>query len=129
MAGLNKQELIGLLSFSRSLAVKINTPHSVKCISLNNQQWMTQPTIINLHPNEYIEGLQYHPFAVNSNRCMGSCNTLKDRSDKACVPNKTRDLNLSVFQMTRGINELKILTKHSSCESKCKFDVKNETKL
>ena len=24
-----------------------------KCVSLSNQQYMTQPTLINLHPNEY----------------------------------------------------------------------------
>ena len=26
---------------------------------------MHQPTIINLHPNEYNQGLHYYPFAVN----------------------------------------------------------------
>ena len=39
-----------------------------------------------------------------------------------CVPNKTEDLNLSVFNMITGINEFKTLTKHISCEHKCKFD-------
>ena len=43
---------------------------------------MTQPTLINLHPNEYIECLCYYPFAVNLNNCMGSCNTVKDLSNK-----------------------------------------------
>ena len=43
-------------------------------------------------------------------------------SDKLCIPNKTEDLNLSVFNMVIGINELKSLTKHISCECKCKFD-------
>ena len=28
-----------------------------------------------------------------------------------CVPNKTEDLNLSFFNITTGINELKTLTK------------------
>ena len=32
------------------------------------------------------------------------------------------DLNLSVFNMITGINESKALTKHISCECKCKFD-------
>ena len=26
---------------------------------------MIQPTLINLHPNEYTQGLHYYPFAVN----------------------------------------------------------------
>ena len=38
------------------------------------------------------------------------------------LPNKTVDLNLSVFNMITGINESKTLTKHISCECKCKCD-------
>ena len=33
-------------------------------------------------------------------------------SNKVCVPKKTEDLNLSVFNMITGINELKTLIKH-----------------
>ena len=42
--------------------------------------------------------------------------------NKVFVPNETEDLNLSVFNMITGINESKMLTKHISCECKCKFD-------
>ena len=56
------------------------------------------------------------------NKRVGSCNTLNDLSDKVCVPNKTKDLNLTVFNMITGINESKTLTKHISCQCKCKFD-------
>ena len=41
---------------------------------------------------------------------------------KACVPNKTEDLNLSVFNIITRINESKTLTQHISCEFRCKFD-------
>ena len=85
---------------------------------------MTQPTLINLHPNEYSQEFHYYPFAVRLDRCVGSCNTLTDWSNisnKVCVLNKTEDLNLKVFNMITGINESKTL-KHISCESKCKFD-------
>ena len=37
---------------------------------------------------------------------------------------KTKDLNLSIFNIITGINESKTLTKHVSCECKCKFNVK-----
>ena len=44
-------------------------------------------------------------------------------SNKADVPNKTEDLNLSVFYVTTGINKsTKTSTKDISCECKCKFD-------
>ena len=86
-----------------SLASIVNTPHHIKCISLNNQQRMTQPTLIYLPPNEYIEGLRYYLFTGNLDRCMESCNTHNDLSNNVCVPNE-------------------ISTKHISCEFKCKFD-------
>ena len=43
-------------------------------------------------------------------------------SNKVCVTNKTYDLNLSVFNIFMGINELKTLAKHIWRECKCKFD-------
>ena len=49
---------------------------------------------------------------VKLDRCVGSCNTVSDLSNKVCVPNKTEDLNLSIFSMIARINESKILTKH-----------------
>ena len=63
--------------------------------------------------------MHYYLF-VNLDRCVGSCNILNDLSNIVCVPNKTEDLNLSVFNMMTGINESK--TKHISCKCKCKFD-------
>ena len=69
-----------------------------------NQKCMTQLTLINLHPNKYSQEFHHHPFPVKLGRCVGSCNTLNDLSNKVCVPNKTEDLNLSVFNMITGIN-------------------------
>ena len=57
-------------------------------------------------------------------RCVRSCNAPNDLSNKVCVPNKTEDLNLSVFNMITRINESKTLTKHISCGCICKFDDK-----
>ena len=79
---------------------------------------MIQPTLINLHLNEYSQEFHYCPFAVKLDRCVGSCNTLNDLSNKVCIPKKTEDLNLSVFNMIAGINESKTLTKNISCECK-----------
>ena len=82
---------------------------------------MTQPTLINLHPNEQSRELHYYPFEINLDRCAGSCNTIDDLSNKVCVPNKTEDLNLNMFNIIAGINGLKTLTKHISCKCRCKF--------
>ena len=66
---------------------------------------MIQLTLINLHPNEYSQELHYYPFAVKLDRYVGSYNTLNDLSNKACVPNKTEELNLSMFNMEGKINK------------------------
>ena len=66
---------------------------------------MIQPTHIDLHPNKFSQGLRYYPQAVNLNRCVESCNTLNDLSNRVCAPGKTEDLNLNFFNMITGINE------------------------
>ena len=66
---------------------------------------MIQSTFINLRPNEHSHEFHYYPFAVKLDRCVKSCNTLNDLSNKVCVANKTNDLNLSVFSIIASINE------------------------
>ena len=72
--------------------------------------------------NTFLKELHYYPFAVKLDRCVESCNTLNDLSNKVCILNKLEGLNLSMFNMITGINESKALTKHISYECKCKFD-------
>ena len=55
-------------------------------------------------------------------RCAGNSSTLIDLSNKLYILNKIEDLNLIVFIMISEINESKTLTKHISCECKCKLD-------
>ena len=68
---------------------------------------MTHPTLINFHPNGYSHEFHYYPFVVKLDICVGSCNTLIYLSNKVRVPNKTEDLDLSVFNIITGINESK----------------------
>ena len=39
-----------------------------------------QPNSIVFCPNKYSQVLHYYPFAVKSDKCVGSCNTLNDLS-------------------------------------------------
>ena len=91
-------------------------------IQIACQSKMYDSFLVNLHPNEYSQEFHYYPFAIKLDRCVGSCNTLNDLFNKVCVPNKTEDLNLQMFNMITEINESKTLTKHISCECKCRFD-------
>ena len=72
----------------------VNGSNHAKCISLRNQKviWMyinqsglnhIQPTVINLHHNEYSQEFQDFQSAVKLDiTCVGSCNTLNDLSNK-----------------------------------------------
>ena len=83
----------------------VRASNHTKCVSLSNQKCMIQHTPMNLHPNEYKQELHYFPFAVKLDRCVRICNTLNDLSNKVCVPNKTEDLNVSVFNMITNIKK------------------------
>ena len=67
----------------------LNVSKHTKCVLLSNQKCLIQPTLTNLHPDEYSQGFHYYLFSVKLGRCLGSCNTLNDLSIKVCVPNKT----------------------------------------
>ena len=54
---------------------------------------MIQPSLINIHPNEYGQKFLYYLFLVKLDRCVGSCNTLNDVSNKTCIPNRIFKLN------------------------------------
>ena len=114
MKGTSYKIMGGLITkmFIELLPGIVTASNHTKCVSLCNQTYMVQPILINLHPNKYRQEFHYYPFAVKLGRCTGSCNTLNDFSNKVCVPNKTEDLNLNVFNMIRQINESKTLTNH-----------------
>ena len=59
----------------------VNGSNHTKCVSLRHQECMIQPTLINLHHNEYSQEFHYYPFAVRYN-------ILNDLSIKVYVPNK-----------------------------------------
>ena len=93
-----------------------------ECVSLSNKKYGIQSAFINLQPNKYSKKFHYYPFTLKLEKCVKSCNTLNNLSNKVCAHNKTEDLNLRMFNIITGINKSKTLTKHISCECKCKFD-------
>ena len=117
--------MLGIIKKNMGLLINIvNVSNHAKCVLSSNQKCMIQSTLISLHPDEYSQELQYYPFSVKLDRCVGSCSTLSDLCNKVCIPNKTEDLSLSVFNTISVINEAKTLKKRISCECKCKFDGK-----
>ena len=116
MFGIIKTIFIGLLTSI------VNASNNPNCMSLSNQNCITQPTFINLHPNEYSQDFTTTHQRLNQVDVFGSCNTLNDLPKKVCVPIKTKDSNIYVFKMITGKNESKMLAKDISSECKCRFD-------
>ena len=78
--------------FIRLLTDIASASNDTKCVSLSSQKCMTQPSLINLYPNEYIQAFHYYSFAVKLDRCTGSCNTRNDLSNTLCAPNQIEDV-------------------------------------
>ena len=85
MFGIIKQVFIELLSSI------VNASNQTKCVYLSNQKFKIQPTLVNLHRNEYSQEFHYYPFAVKLDRCVAGYNALNDWSNKVYIPNKTED--------------------------------------
>ena len=58
MFGLIKKIFAGLLTGI------LNASNHTKCVWLSNQKCMIQPTLINLHPDEYSQEFHNYRFAV-----------------------------------------------------------------
>ena len=99
--------MFGLIKkiFLELITSLVNVYYHTKCIVLSIQKFMIQPTLINLHPTAYSQKSLYYPFPVELDRSVGSCNTLNGLFNKVYVPNKTEDLNISMFNMIKGKNE------------------------
>ena len=87
--------MFGLMKivFMELLINIVDASNHTKCALLSNQKCEIHSTFINSHPNEYSQVFHNYQFTVKLDKCVGSCNTLNDLSNKVCVPNKTEDLS------------------------------------
>ena len=47
------------------------------------------------------------------------CNTIDDSYARACIPDKVKNINVTIFNLISGVNETGFLVQHDSSE--CKF--------
>ena len=62
-------------------------------VLLSNQKCITQPTqptVIDLQSNKYSQEFHYDSFEVKLDRCVGSCNTPNDLSNKVASQTKQK---------------------------------------
>ena len=79
-----------------------------------NHAWLDLLLLI-LNPVQ----LKYYPFMISLDKCSGSCDVL---SPRICVPKTTKDINVNALNRITNKNEAKTITKHISCDCKCKFN-------
>ena len=65
--------LVMVLYFDESFTDAKAVTGTIKCVSINNQQCMVRPMLIDLDLDE----LHYYPFIISMSRCDGSVILLK----------------------------------------------------
>ena len=64
-------------------------------MSLNNEPYMTRPTLIYLNTIE----TNYYPFAIRLGKCNGGCNDVDDLSTKIFFLSQTKDVNVKYINV------------------------------
>ena len=111
-----KMWLIGL-TMSLFNIIKIK---ALECVSVVNQKCMPRPKILDV--NEGVGEALFYPYNVQVNKCSGSCNTLDNLTEKLCVPNVIKGLNIKVHNFLTMLNETRNVLWHESCKCVCKLN-------
>ena len=59
---------------------------------------------------------------IGLDKCNGCCNAVDDLSTKMSISNKTKDINVKVFNIVTRLYEDNTLVKHISCDCKWKIN-------
>ena len=115
MFGFIKKVFVAAMTF-----ISFNLPNvnSLKCVSMNNQEFKIRPEIINLNTNKPL----FFAYSIKINKCKGSCNTINDPYAKICVPDRVFNRNVKLFNLMSRTNETRDIKKHKTCRCKCRLD-------
>ena len=89
-------------------------------MSVVNKKYMPRPKILDV--NEGVGEALFYPYNVQVNKCSGSCNTLDNPTEKLCVPNVIKGLNMKVYNFLTMLNETCNVLGHESCKCVCKLN-------
>ena len=92
--------------------------NALKYVSMNNQECIVRPEIININSNEP----SFYPYSVKISKSSGSCNNINDPSSKLCVPDVAKNTNVKVFNLISRTNEARYIKLHETCKCKCRLD-------
>ena len=96
----------------------LSSVNSLKCISMNNQEYKVTPQIVDVNGYEPI----FFSFSIKTSKCSGSCNNINDPYAKLCVPDVVKNLNVRAFNLMSRTNETRHIKWHETCKCKCRLD-------
>ena len=114
MFGFIKKGFIAAMTFFSLSVLSVN---SLKCVSMNNQEFKSRPKIINVNNSE----LMFYPYNIKVNKCSGSCNDINNPYAKMCVPDIAKSINVKVSNLMQRINETKQILWHEACKCVCRL--------
>ena len=79
--------------------------NAIKCVSMNNQECIIRPQLININSNEP----SFYLYSIKVNRYSGSCNNIKDLYTKICVPDVVKNINVKIFNLVSRTNETRYI--------------------
>ena len=71
-------------------------------MSLNKRPCQAKPILADINANEPV----FYPFTVGVSKCGGSCKTVNDPYTRICVPNKSRQMYVKLFNLMSRVNEI-----------------------
>ena len=93
--------------------------NTLKCLSMNNQEYKVRSKIININSNEPL----FYTFSVKIGKCICSCNNINDPYAKLSVPDVFKNINIKVFNLMSRTNEKRCIKWHDTCKWKFRLDV------
>ena len=91
--------------------------NSPDCFLLKNEKCKVRKVIVN---NDYMT----FPYKIKVDKCVGSCNDVKNPYFKVCLPDVVKNISIKVFDSLSQRNVLKNISFHKSCKCGCLFDEK-----
>ena len=74
--------------------------NSLKCVSMNNQEFKVRLKIINIYSNEPL----FYPYSVKISKCTGNCTKINDPYAKLCVPDVVKNMSVKAFNLISKTN-------------------------
>ena len=112
MFGFVKKIFISAMMF---YGCNLSNVHSLKFISMNNQQCKVRPEVVNFNSDEPV----FSSFSIKTSSC--SFNSINDPYATFCVPDVVKNINIKVFNPISRTNETRHIKFHETCKSKCRI--------